>query len=648
MITSADGVPDWHNAAAHRLCEKVGLTPWTVPLDGATADGPPAEVPCPDTQSPTWYLQISCQRLPDDPDGRLLYELADVTERRADRWRADNYEWRLANIEQLSKVGTWEWDLTTQQVVWSPTLLATVGLAPGETRDSPTDRSLLHPDDITLIESTLEEALADPKPFSYTHRMYLADRTTLRIFECYGEVFTDDSGRPVRVLGTAHDITEDRRIRDELAYLAEHDPLTGLPNRRALTNRMREICSVPDGSGGALLLIDIDNFKDINDLRGHATGDEVMRLMTRLLTSHLPADAVVGRLGGDEFAVLLPARDADQAMTVASRLCDLAARTPVAVRGGPLRVTLSIGAALCRPDNDQELVLAHADLALYQAKGEGRNRARLFNPEQHRQAAQRVDVVSRVRYALDTGRLRLDAQPIHDLGSGQIHSYELLIRVADGRQPSLAPRDFLPALERGDMVCELDRWVIETAVDALAATTSAGVDLRLDVNVSSRSLENPDFGDWVVKTLYRRSVPATRLGLEITETTAIANLGAARRLAATLTSAGCGFILDDFGAGYGSFVYLKHLPFSTVKIDGEFVRQADHGGSDPILIDAVVRAAHGLGMRTVAEHIDRPELVPVLRQLGVDRGQGYHLGRPERLDALVERITTLDSSSPIP
>jgi EAL domain-containing protein (putative c-di-GMP-specific phosphodiesterase class I) len=254
-------------------------------------------------------------------------------------------------------------------------------------------------------------------------------------------------------------------------------------------------------------------------------------------------------------------------------------------------------------EHDHELLLAHADLALYQAKGEGKNRARLFVPEQHPRAVQRVDVVHRVRQALDTGQLQLDAQPIVDLADGRVCGYELLVRVDDGREPRIMPGDFLPALERGDMVCELDRWVIRTAVGALA-------------------------------------VPPTRLGLEITEAAAIANPVAARRLAATLTAAGCGFGLDDFGAGYGSFVYLKHLPFTTVKIAGEFVRHADHGGSDPILIDAVVRAAHGLGMQTVAEHVDRPELVPVLRQLGVDRGQGFHLGQPERLDELMRRTIT--------
>jgi len=649
LITSGQGVIVWRNDAARRLEQLIGGALDTLPITTAAPDGPPAELRLPAADGSTRHLRVTCRRAPaeaTEPAGTesLLYELADVTEERTAQRRADDYAWRLNRIEQLARVGTWEWHLPTDQVVWSPTLKAMIGLAPETHLDYPAYLKLVHPDDLGLVEETLDRAIRDGSSFTYVHRMYLAGSRRMRILQCYGEVFTDESGRPLRMLGTAHDITEFRQAQDELAYLATHDPLTGLPNRRALTARMSELTAT-GGTTAALLLLDIDNFKDINDLRGHTVGDEVLRMLAQLLTEHLPTDAVLGRLGGDEFAVLLPSCDADRALAIGAGLCDLVARTPLAVRDEPLRVTLSIGAAPLDSADDDTLLLAHADLAMYQAKREGRNRARLFAPEQQRLAAERVRVVSRVRRALETGQLQLDAQPIIDLADDQVHSYELLMRVRDGQHRPIGPGEFLPALERGDMIYELDRWVVETAARALASAHAAGVHLRFDVNISSRSLEDPSFGGWVVDTLTAAGVPATQLGLEITETTAIGNLDAARRLASTLTSAGCRFSLDDFGAGYGSFVYLKHLPFSTVKIAGEFVRHADHGGSDPILIDAVVRAAHGLGMRTVAEHIDRPELVPVLRRLGVDRGQGYHLGRPEPLNTLMARIGTPDDVS---
>jgi predicted signal transduction protein with EAL and GGDEF domain len=345
---------------------------------------------------------------------------------------------------------------------------------------------------------------------------------------------------------------------------------------------------------------------------------------------------VLGRIGGDEFAVVLPEADAATALRAAERLCDAASGAPLVVGGEALRVTVSVGAAPLEGEADYEVLLAHADVALYEAKNAGRNRARLFTPEQYRHAVQRVNVVSRIRTALDRGRLTLDAQPIITLADRSISSYELLVRLGDGMYPRVGPADFLPALERGDLVRELDRWVITEAVGAL----SRAKHLRLDVNVSTRSIEDSGFGEWVVGALRRAGVRPDRLGVEITETAAIGNLDAARRLAVTLTGAGCRFSLDDFGAGFGSFAYLKHLPFTTVKIAGDFVRQADESTVDRVLVDAVVRAARGLGMTTVAEYVDREPLVRALHELGVDRGQGFHLGRPAPLEDLLARHHT--------
>ncbi len=624
LLTTPDGRHLWHNQALAELLGEASVD--DLPLSGIEAEGKLVEVPWTASGGRTRQLEIHCRRV----DELLLYEIVDITDRKAAQELAYGHEWRLAHTERLANIGTWEWDPVTGTVVWSKALLRSFGFPPDTELDYGTYRSLLHPDDVPNIEQTLKDALRQGKAFSFTHRMYLADRTTLRHFECYGEVFSDEAGTPVRVLGVAHDITELRRFQDELTYLADHDPLTGLVNRRVVTARLADLLD-GDTPGGGLLIIDVDNFKDVNDLRGHAVGDEVMRCLARLLREHLPASAVLGRLGGDEFAVVLFEGGTTDVLAAGEALCNEAARTPLVVFGETLRVTLSVGAAPASDDHDGEALMAHADLALYEAKNAGRNRARLFAPEQYRHAVRRVNVVRRIREALDTGRLELDAQPIVDLSSGRTTSYELLVRLRDGVSPEVGPADFLPTLERGDLVCELDRWVIGRAVAALAQPSARRSGLCLDVNLSSRSMDDPGFGDWVVQALRAADVAPPRLGIEITETTAISNLDAARRLAATITAAGCRFSLDDFGAGFGSFVYLKHLPFTTVKIAGEFVRQADQGGVDRVLVDAVVRAASGLGMTTVAEYVDREPLVTALYQLGVDRGQGFHLGRPTPL-----------------
>jgi diguanylate cyclase (GGDEF)-like protein len=648
LLTDGDGTPRWHNRALAALLD--GLPATAISLRDVAPGTPAVEIQLPGCDHSGRWVEVRCRPMGD----HRLYELADVTTQRAEREHSNRHEWRLAHTERLANIGTWEWHPATGAVVWSEALLESFGYPVGSTLDYETYVSLLHPEDVPLIEGTLTEALQKITSFSYTHRMYLADRVTLRHFECYGEVFADETGAPVRVLGVAHDITDIRRTQDELTYLADHDPLTGMVNRRVVTARLGELLAGKgtDGSRaggrltdgrltggsltGGLLIIDIDNFKDVNDLRGHAVGDEVMRCMARLVQDHLPQTAVLGRLGGDEFAVVLAEGDSVDALAAGEAICNAASSTPLVVFGDPLRVTVSIGAAPVDGESDCEVLLAHADLALYEAKNAGRNRTRLFAPEQYRHAVQRVNVVRRVREALDTGRLELDAQPIVDLASGRTTSYELLARLRDGVYPEIGPADFLPTLERGDLVRELDRWVIEQATAALARPVAVREGLCLDVNVSSRSMDDAGFGEWVVSRLRQMGIDPPRLGLEITETTAISNLDAARRLAATLTSAGCRFSLDDFGAGFGSFVYLKHLPFTTVKIAGEFVSQADVAGSDDrVLVDAVVRAATGLGMTTVAEYIDREPLVAALQELGVDRGQGFHLGKPAPLRLLV-------------
>jgi diguanylate cyclase (GGDEF)-like protein len=632
-ILAPDGRCLWCNAAGLRL----GVGSGELPLRQVEPGESAVDLAVRGDDGATRWLRVRCHGTQHEGQPVRLYELRDVSVERQERDRGRNYRWRLAHIEQLAKVGTWEWDVLTGAVVWSDVLLQMFGLPPGTDLDYEAYRRMLHPDDIAMIERTLETALRTGGSFSYTHRMYLADGATLRVFECYGEVFTDAGGTPVRVLGTAHDITAMRRVQDELTRLAERDPLTDLPNRRALLARLDDLLARRRERPDALLLIDIDNFKDINDVHGHAVGDDVLRVLARLLRRELPPEAVLGRLGGDEFAVMLPGAYAEEALAVAERLCNAAVATPVPLAGTGLRVTLSIGAASREPADTRDTVLAHADLALYEAKNAGRNRARLYLPEQYRHAVQRVNVVTRVRRALDENRMRLDAQPIVDLATGDVVSRELLIRLRDGGEPALSPVEFLPTVERDDLIGELDRWVVATATAALAHPTAMGARMRFDVNISARSLESPGFGDWVVRTLRAAGIEASRLGLEITETAAITNVGAVRHLAGILRDAGCRLSLDDFGAGFGSFAYLKHLPFSTVKIAGDFVRQADHGGADPVLIDAVVRAAHGLGMRTVAESVERAALVPALRMLGVDAGQGYHLGRPVPLDELLGR-----------
>lgn len=633
LLTTRDGEPTWANAAYERLTG-AGLRPGDLTLEARPEDAP-AEVRWVSNDGVRRWFRVACHMLMpngnSDPQHRLLYEIADMTERRAAEDALRDREHRLARMEALAGVGTWEWDIESDEVTWSPELLSMFGYPPTTRLDYLSYRSLVHPDDVPLIEDTLAIALKTGDTFDYTHRMYLADRTTMRVFECHGEVTTDAQGQPVRVLGTAHDITEKRRVRDRLAFLAEHDPLTGLRNRRSITTYLDDLYDRDERPSGSLLLIDVDNFKDVNDLRGHAVGDQVMRVLGNLLREHASDDAVLGRLGGDEFAVVLSHDEAGDALAAADALRSSIARQPIVGDGMLLPVTASIGIALAGQAQHRDELLANADLALYEAKRAGRDRVELFAAEHYRHAADRVSEIQRVRNALDAGCLRLYAQPIVDLATRQVVSHEVLVRLHDGLAPPIGPREFMAAIERTDVCERLDRWVIASAISHMATAPARSAALSFAVNVSSRSLEDPTFAEYVIDTLHAADVSPARLAVEITETAAITHFESARQLVGRLSAAGCAIVLDDFGAGFGSFAHLKSLSCTAVKIAGESVRHADGSNVDSVIIDAVVRLAQGLGVLTVAQHVDREPLADVLRELGVDQAQGFHLGGPQPL-----------------
>jgi len=637
LVTTDGGTVVWENEALRRM---LGPDGDPAALLRRLAGGPLApgrrEVVHRLPHGDRRWLALDCRQLPPEHgDGLLLVQVTDTTAQHELADRARDRDLRLARLEALANTGSWEWHVATNEVDWSDELLKMFGYPPGTELNYAAYRAHVHPEDVDGVEQALAEALQSGQPFSFTHRMLPGDGGDERVLECHGEVTRDAAGRPARLLVSAHDVTEQRRVRDELAFLSHRDPLTGLLNRRALTAQLRSRLEA-GARRGALLLIDVDNFADLNDLLGYAVGDEVIRMLAGLLGDRVGQDAVLGRIGADELAVLLPKGNSADALGLAESLCGAVARHAFPVGGPPLKITVSIGVAPLAGAGGCDVLLANADLALDEAKGSGRNRARMFAPVQYQTAVRRVSVIQRVRDALDSGSMSIDAQPIVDLATRKVTSYELLIRLRDGLDPALGPGEFMPTVERTDLVHRLDRWMVEQAVSALTLPCARRTDLRLQVNVSTRSLEDPGFGDYVVSTLRRAGVEPARLGLEITETAAITNLAATRRLVSRLTRAGCRFALDDFGAGFGSFVYLKHLPFTTVKIDGEFVRQADRAQGDTVFVEAVVQVARGLNMLTVAEYVDREALVGTLTRLGVDRAQGFHIGRPRPLAELLE------------
>lgn len=439
------------------------------------------------------------------------------------------------------------------------------------------------------------------------------------------------------------DMSERRLYLDRLAHLADHDVLTGLANRRRFDNELQRHLdrSRRHGPTGALLLLDLDNFKQVNDSLGHNAGDELLVNIAGLLRRSIRATDVVARLGGDEFAVILTDADQDAARRVAELVVERIAAHASTLDGVARRVTASVGVVTFRAASEHAAdVLALADMTMYDAKEAGRNQVALLPEGDTRgpRAAARLQWQSRIEEALAHDRFELHLQPIMDISDGRITSAEVLLRLRD-EDELVPPSRFVYIAERVGLMPQVDAWVVDHSLDLLARLRREhDPQFRLEVNLSGHSIGNPEIERSIVDSLARHDVDPSALILEITETAAVADVALARDFAARMTSLGCAFALDDFGAGFGSFYYLKHLFFDYVKIDGEFVAHVHESAVDRTIMRSIVGIARDLGKRTVAEFVSDPKILEVCRQEGVDLAQGYLIGKPVPYDEFVHRF----------
>ncbi|MCW2997609.1 MAG: hypothetical protein JWN65_1158 [Solirubrobacterales bacterium] len=441
-----------------------------------------------------------------------------------------------------------------------------------------------------------------------------------------------------------HDVTERNEVHRRLQHLADHDPLTGLLNRRRFEQEVEHHLALCHryGARGAVLLIDVDHFKYVNDTLGHSAGDELIIQIADALRARLRETDTLARLGGDEFAVLLPQVDEEGAQLVARSLVEDLRGHARARRDGPRRpVTASIGVAVVGPGRlTADELMTQADLAMYDAKEGGRDQHAVYREEELDAAGAgaavapgaeestggirtRLRWLDRVQAALEADRFVLHGQPIVDLATGDTHGHELLLRMLGSDDQLIAPFAFLPVAERFGLIPSVDRWVIDKAI-GLAADHGS----RFSINLSAKSLSQPDLVTFIANRIATAGVDPSALTFEITETAAVTNIALARTFAEGLHDLGCRLSLDDFGAGFGTFSYLKHLPFDEVKIDGEFVSGCTRSSFDQMVIDAVVRMAGALGKTTVAEFTGDRETAELLRVAGVTHAQGFYLGRP--------------------
>jgi len=480
-----------------------------------------------------------------------------------------------------------------------------------------------------------------PGPFADHIETLLAGREageTLDILMKDGRVATQSSypvgerdGHFIGQLWIYEDVTHERQNAEQLLYLAERDALTGLLNRYRFQIELERTLaeSARQGSPAALLYFDLDEFKAINDHFGHTAGDTLLIRVAGEVLGLTRKNEMLFRLGGDEFAVLLPSAEIIQAQALAERIVRAIAAIPFHFDGQTLHISSSLGIALYpRHAIDQDQLVACADAAMYQAKQAGKNGWRLYRADLDTapEMVNRLSWNERLARALANDLFELHFQGVYHIRDRSLCHLEALIRLRDENTGELvAPGLFIPVAEKSHKILEIDRWVLAQAVRLLARHPKGPA---IAVNLSGRSLDDPALPSHIADLLRSQNTDPARLLIVVTETAAVSDLSDAQRFISAQRDTGCGVCLDDFGAGFASFAYLKHIRVDTIKLDGMFIRDLPHDHENQVFVRGMVEVAHGLGKRTVAEFVEDAATLNLLAELGVDLAQGYHLDRP--------------------
>ncbi len=504
------------------------------------------------------------------------------------------------------------------------------GFSPG-TMVGKSFRELMDPRSTDAMERQLGGLPTRPLAGEIETRVCTRDGTT-RHLSWRTTLLRNDAGEVIDVIATGIDVTDRRRMEERTRHLAEHDPLTNLPNRRLLHELLESELRKAQRTQRkfALLFLDLDRFKAINDSLGHTVGDALLKEVARRLLDRARRSDVVARLGGDEFTLLLSElAQGQQAGDVAAAIIRTF-RHPFQVAGQSLYITTSIGISLYPDDSDTaEGLLRCADLAMYDAKEQGRNTYRFYNRAVDRYARERMRIENSLRQALESEGLRVLYQPEIDLRTGRMVSVEALVRWQHPELGMLDPIRFVPVAEATGLISALDDWVLRTTCTQARRWLDQGFSpLRMSVNLSAKRFENPDLVDSVQRNLSESGLGAEHLELELTESTAMHHIDYTVERMRELVEMGVGIAIDDFGTGYSSLSYLKRLPIGKLKIDQSFVRDITTDADDRAIVNAVTALAHTLNLRVIAEGVETDAQRRFLVNIGCDEGQGFLFAKP--------------------
>ncbi|HXV41212.1 MAG TPA: EAL domain-containing protein, partial [Steroidobacteraceae bacterium] len=497
------------------------------------------------------------------------------------------------------------------------------------------------------VKDPVQVALASGEPLHLADQTALVSRRGLEVpIQATVAPIRDRSGQMAGAVIVFSDVSRERRMKRLLSYQAAHDALTGLINRREFESRLNsaiESARTDPNVRHAMVYVDLDQFKVVNDTCGHPAGDQLLRQVTGLLQTRVRANDVLARLGGDEFGVLLEHCTPEQSLRIADSLRQAIHDLRFQWGSNTMQIGASIGIVEINHHTESvATLLSAADIACYSAKDGGRNRVQVYDPASASARHREMRWMSRLTNARDEGRLDIVFQPIVRIsGAAKARPhYELLLRLLDENGSTVLPDEFIPAAERYNLMPSLDRWVVEKVLRDIVPSTRDGIEeaaFTVAINLSGTTLSDPGFLEFLVESLEAHEPTPGALCFEVTETAAITNLGHASYLMREMASRGCLIALDDFGSGLSSFNYLRTLPVHYLKIDGKFVQNVASDPIDRSMVEAIVQIGKAIGIETVAERVETVEVLETLRHIGVGYAQGFLCGRPAPISGFPHR-----------
>ena len=588
----------------------------------------------------TWLtLEASLNSLLDDPAiNGVVITCRDVTARKRAEEALRESEERYALAAEGANDGLWDWDLRANRVFYGQRWKAMLGYAEGEVGQTPEEwLGRVHPDDVEQLKVDLDLHLTGRTThLQNEHRMRTRAGAWLWVL-ARGVAVRDAEGRATRLAGSISDIQERKESQEKLLHDAFHDPLTNLPNRALFMDRLdhalRRVRRRAD-LRAAVLFLDLDRFKLVNDSLGHLQGDELLRQIARRLEEVSRDGDTVGRLGGDEFVLLLEEiRGVDETEAIAERV-QAALAAPFRLGEQELYTSASIGIAISSGEDHAEDLLRDADTAMYSAKGAGKARHQIFQEGMRQDVASQLQLETDLRRALERKELVLFYQPIVALATNRVVGFEALARWRHPERGFLGPENFIPLAEESGLIHAVGKWVLEEACRTLRRFNERRPEygpIAMSVNLSARQFQRPELVQEVAAALRSVPVPAGSLRLEITETTIMAQAEQNIRVLRGLKELGVQVQVDDFGTGYSSLSYLQRFRLDALKIDRSFIGALGAPGENPEIVRTIITLGKTLGMAVIAEGIETPRQQQLLLQLGCDYGQGWRFSQP--LDA---------------